>query len=97
MRRAPAITLEIANRLSKQSGGNVRWAILQGLAGGEGYTDTDTPPTVSNWKELLAVMEHISESGSSPRAMLDDTRAVWERNGGACPWALTAYSLAQAL
>jgi hypothetical protein len=36
-RRAPATSLEVADRLAAQSAGNIRWAVLQALAGGDGY------------------------------------------------------------
>jgi len=102
-RRVPGIGLELATRLATQAGGNVRWAVLQGLGGGDGFleeggsgwVDTD----VSDWRSLLAVMEGLQRTGSSPRAYLGDQVAAetWDRPGGACPWAITAATLGHSL
>jgi len=95
LRRAPVVGLEAAGRLAAQSGGNVRWAVLQGLGGGVGMLDESLPaPQPSTWAELLGAMEALQRTGSSPRAWLGSTDTVWERPGGACPWALTATALA---
>lgn len=93
-RRAPAVSLEMAGFLAAQSGGNVRWAVLQGLGGGEGMIDTAISADVGSWAELLTAMEAVQRSGTAPRAWLGSTDTVWERPGGACPWALTACALA---
>jgi hypothetical protein len=102
-RRVPGIGLELATRLATQAGGNVRWAVLQGLGGGDGFLDL-TPggwadTNVTDWRSLLAVMEGLQLSGSSPRAYLGDqvSADVWDRPGGACPWAITAATLAASL
>lgn len=101
-RRVPSIGLSAAGRLALQAGGNVRWAVLQALGGGDGFlppTDTSggwLDTAVVDWRSLLAVMEGLQQSGSSPRAYLGDqvSADVWDRAGGACPWAITASTLA---
>jgi hypothetical protein len=99
MRRAPAVSMELANRIAAQSGGNVRWAILQGLGGGDGFIATDMSPvsSVKSWATLLQAMEQLQASGTSPRAWLESTSPVWERPGGACPWAITAKILSSSI
>jgi hypothetical protein len=93
--RSPGISVETATQIAGQSGGNVRWAVLQGIGGGNGMIDPAVATaTVSTWADVLNVMEAIQSSGTAPRAWLGDGRAVWERAGGACPWALLAQSLA---
>jgi hypothetical protein len=102
-RRVPGIRLELATRLATHAGGNVRWAVLQGLGSGDGFLDltaggwADTD--VADWRSLLTVMEGLQQSGSSPRAYLGDqvSADVWDRPGGACPWAITAATLAAGL
>lgn len=104
-RRVPGIKLELATRLATQAVGNVRWAVLQGLGGGGGFleessSDSDWMDTdVSDWRSLLTVMEGLQRTGSSPRAYLGDQVAaeIWDRPGGACPWAITAATLGQSL
>jgi hypothetical protein len=97
MRRAPAVSLTVADRLAAQSNGNMRWAILQGLGGSDGFVTPDicAPGAVKNWANILGTMETLQASGSSPRAWLDSTSPVWERPGGACPWAITAKILSK--
>ena len=100
-RRVPGIELSLASRLATQAGGNVRWAVLQGLGGSDGFlssgdwADTD----VTDWRSLLAIMEGLQRTGSSPRAYLGDQVAaeIWDRPGGACAWAITAATLASSL
>lgn len=95
--QAPQCTPEVAERLAAQCGGNVRWATLQGLGGGNGFLadGLPTPSSVTSWQGLLAAMEALQKSGSSPRAWLDSTDPVWERPGGADPWALLASTVAR--
>lgn len=59
LRRAPATSMETATQLAAQAGGNVRWAVLQGLGGGDGMIAPDLPAvgSVRTWSDLLAVME----------------------------------------
>jgi hypothetical protein len=96
--RAPSVSVEVAGRIAAQSGGNVRWAVLQGLGGGDGMLD-DTllpgPGVVSNWTDLLAAMETLNSTGSAARTWLGDASMIWERAGGACPWSLVAHMLAK--
>jgi hypothetical protein len=97
MRRSPTVSLAIADRLAAQSNGNMRWAVLQGLGGSDGFVTSDicAPAAVNNWATLLGAMEKLQSSGSSPRAWLDDSSPIWERPGGACPWAITAKLLSK--
>ncbi len=96
MRRAPTVTAEVAERLALQSKGNVRWAILQAMGGGEGFLAVDRVP-ITSWAAVLHTMEQIQQTGTNPRAFLDSVDPVWERPGGADPWALTALTLARGL
>jgi hypothetical protein len=93
-RRNPAVTMELATELARQSAGNIRWAVLQGLAGGTGMAERACVTDVKSWADVLHTMELIQQSGSSPRTVLMDSAPAWERPGGACPWALTARALA---
>jgi hypothetical protein len=101
MRRAPATPLAVAERIAAQSGGNLRWAVLQGLGGSDGFVAESvldagkTPP--ASWADVLAQMEAIQNTGSSAKAWLGASSAVWERPGAVCPWALTAHALAARL
>jgi hypothetical protein len=98
MRRAPSVSIAVADRLAAQSAGNVRWAILQGLGGGDGFVAPELMYTpINSWAVVLRVMEQLQLSGSSPRAWLGDTSPSWERAGGACPWALTAKALSSSV
>ena len=98
MRRAPTCSLETAEQLAAQSNGNIRWAVLQGLGGSDGMiapsvAERSKEPTF--WTELLTTMEEIQRTGTSPAAWIGPT--VWERPGGACPWAVSAYLLAKSI
>jgi hypothetical protein len=96
-RRVPSVTMATADRLAAQADGNVRWAVLQALGGGDGFMVEGllAPAAVRTWGDLLATMERLQNSGSSPRAYLGEGAAEWDRPGGACPWALTAAVLAK--
>jgi len=102
LRRNPMLDVGVAEMIAAQCGGNVRWASLQGMQGmqGEkgqyGFLDPDLPPpsSVKTWSDILSAMEGLQRTGSSPRAWLGSTDPVWERPGGADPWALTALMLA---
>ena len=98
-RRVPAISLSLATQLATQAAGNVRWAVLQALGGGDGFLDGSgswMATDVTDWRSLLAILEGLQRTGSSPRAYLGDqvTAETWDRPGGACPWAITAATLA---
>lgn len=97
MRRAPSIPMATADKLAAQSGGNMRWAILQGLGGSDGFIASGIcqSSSVKSWVDVLQAMEQLQSTGSSPRAWLDDASPVWERPGGACPWAITAKILSK--
>lgn len=102
LRRVPTLGLPAASRLATQAGGNVRWAVLQALGRGDGFLDAtltegkEAEADVTDWPALLALMEKLQQTGSSPRAYLGDqvTADVWDRPGGACPWAILATTLA---
>jgi hypothetical protein len=95
LQRAPSCTQ--ADRLAAQAGGNVRWATIQAIGGGDGFLaeGLPTPESVTSWQALLGAMEALQRSGSSSRAWLKSADPVWERPGGADPWAILAASLAQ--
>jgi hypothetical protein len=98
MRRSPSVSLAVADCLAAQSAGNVRWAILQGLGGSDGFVAPELMHTsVKTWSDILQIMEQLQLTGSSPRAWLGDTSPSWERAGGACPWALTAKALSSSI
>ena len=99
LRRAPALTVEAAQRIAEESGGNLRWAALQGLGSGSGLVADSMPVAddVKTWQDVLAAMESLQNTGSSPRAWLRSVDPVWERPGGADPWAFTALALASRL
>lgn len=102
-RRVPSIDPHLASRLASQSQGNIRWAVLQALAGGDGFLE-ESAQAISlssvkgNWSEILRLMEVLQQSGSSPRAWLESegyhNTQSFERAGGACPWAVFANLLA---
>ena len=97
MRRAPSVSMAVADKLAAQSGGNVRWAVLQGLGSSDGFVAPEmcSPSSVKAWGSVLQAMEQLQATGSSPRAWLDSTSPVWERPGGACPWAITSKILSK--
>ena len=96
MRRAPHISLGKADEYAAACDGNVRWAVLQGLASEPDVLDgflglsKETPTT---WTDVLRIMETIQSTGSNPRAYSDQNSAVWDRPGGICPWALLSLEL----
>jgi hypothetical protein len=95
-RRAPDTPLTVAERLAEQSAGNLRWAVLQALAGGDGYVAPEVvalgKPTT--WSDVLAQMELVQQTGTAARVWLGHSQALWERPGCICPWAVTAHTLA---
>jgi replication-associated recombination protein RarA len=98
-RRAPATPLAVAERLATQSAGNVRWAVLQALAGGDGYIapEVATLPAPTSWGEVLAQMELVQQTGTAARIWLGYSQALWERPGCICPWAATGHALSKRL
>jgi hypothetical protein len=98
-RRAPATSLAIAECLAKQSAGNVRWAVLQALASGDGYVAPEVAALAAptSWSDLLHQMELVQQTGSAARIWLGHSQALWERPGCICPWSVTAYTLAKKL
>ena len=96
LRRCPTLPFEKADDLSKRCDGNIRWAVLQAL-GSDGSDFLGTPhKSPTSWKELLAYMEAVQASGSSPRAYSSQSPAVWDRPGGICPWAIFALEFSPA-
>jgi len=106
LRRAPGLSIEDATRYARESDGNVRWAILQGLGSLQETQETQETQwqtgfigvpkeTPRNWVDLLRIMESIHTSGTSPRAYSNQSSEVWDRPGGICPWALLALELSQ--
>jgi hypothetical protein len=96
MHRVPATATEIAERLAVQSKGNLRWAILQAIGGSSGCVAMEHR-SIASWSDVLHTMEQIQQTGTNSRAYLDSYIPVWERPGGADPWALTAHMLARGL
>jgi hypothetical protein len=93
LRRVP--TTDHADTLAKQSNGNLRWAILQALGGEEGMVapEMDTIE-IHGWTDILHAMETMQSSGTAPRAWIEECPVnQWDRPGGACPWALSAWTL----
>lgn len=104
MRRSPHISLEKAQIYAETCDGNVRWAVLQGLAlaknqnsqGNQNDGFLGLPKEApTTWTDLLRIMETIQSTGSSPRAYSDQNSAVWDRPGGICPWALLGLELSK--
>jgi len=98
LRQAPTTGPDVAARIAAQAEGNIRWAVLQALGGGDGFVDPSVtlPVAGSGWAGVLATMEALQRTGSAPRALLAGVTPAeaWERPGGACPWALTARAIA---
>lgn len=87
--RGELIRRDIAEeRIIRESAGNMRWATLQ--AHGDSLVDSSVPTDVKTWGDVLAIMETIQTTGSSPRAYVD---ATWDRPGGICPWAVLGLTL----
>ena len=100
MRRAPGLTVEDASRFASQCDGNVRWAVLQGIHGldfpGAGFIGcTYEAPTT--WTALLAKMEEVQKTGTSPRAFSKWESTVWDRPGGIDPWSILALELSASI
>ena len=95
IRRVPTISIERADTLATQSSGNLRWAVLQALGGEDGMISPDMDTLViRGWNDILAAMETMQQSGTAPRAWIKDCPAnQWDRPGGACPWALSAWMM----
>ena len=99
-RRVPACSTESAAVLAGQCGGNVRWAVLQALGGGDGMLDPSVRVTSlgDTWASRLAALETLAATGSSPRAFMEGLgiTADWDRPGGADPWAAASAATAAA-
>ena len=101
-RRCPSITVATATRIAEESEGNVRWAVLQGLGSSSSSSSSSgfigverRAPTT--WSDLLAIMEEVQMSGSSPRAYSQKSTTAWDRPGGVCPWSLLALDLSKTI
>jgi DNA polymerase III delta prime subunit len=95
--RNPTITEERSDTLAKQSNGNLRWAVLQAIGEGGGMIAPEMNEIeIHGWKDILAAMETMQCTGTSPRAWIEECPAnQWDRPGGACPWALTAWTMSK--
>jgi len=97
-RRVPSCGPALAALLAGQCGGNVRWAVLQALGGGDGMLDPSVLEAKlgDTWASRLAVLEQLAATGSSPRAFIEGLgmTADWDRPGGADPWAASAAATA---
>jgi len=98
IRRNPAVSIDVADRLAVQAEGNIRWATLQGLGGSDGFhgflaadLQMDQIQGETKWARVLRVMEALQTTGSYPKAAIGGTG--WERPGGVCPWAVAAKTL----
>ena len=51
---------------------------------------------IHGWKDILHAMETMHFTGTSPRAWVEECPAnQWDRPGGACPWALSAWTMSK--
>lgn len=98
MKRAPTLSVEDATRFAAQCDGNVRWSILQALGSGSGLGSNSgfigceyTAPRT--WPALLAKMEEVQKTGTSPRAFSKWESTIWDRPGGIDPWSVLALEL----
>jgi hypothetical protein len=110
MRRAPTISVEMATRFASQCDGNVRWGTLQGLAlqrnqglglqGNQalnvGFIGCEYKAPTS-WSDLLAMMEEVQKTGTSPRAFSKWESSLWDRPGGVDPWSILALELSETI
>ena len=93
LRRSPALSVEEATRFARESDGNVRWAVLQGLASLQETEQSQGLPgfigvakeTPTTWVDVLRIMESIQTTGTSPRAYSSQSSEVWDRPGGIWP------------
>jgi len=102
MRRSPGLGVEDAGRFAAQCDGNIRWAVLQGigLVGKQGLSSgfigcNFEAPT--SWPALLAKMEEVQKTGTSPRAFSKWESTVWDRPGGIDPWSILALELSETI
>jgi len=101
LRRCPGLPIAVAGRFAGEANGNIRWAVLQGLGNKSAEISTTglvdptlpSPTSIDTWQSLLAALEQIKQTGSSLRTWLNHENPVWERQGGACPWALASAAL----
>ena len=95
MRRAPTLSVEDASRFATQSDGNVRWGVLQALGyqtPNNGFIGCEYKQPAT-WTDLLAKMEEVQKTGTSPRAFSKWESTVWDRPGGIDPWSVLALEL----
>jgi len=98
MRRAPTLSVENASLFAAQCDGNVRWSVLQGLgkqgldSGFSGFIGCEYTSPIT-WSALLAKMEEVQKTGTSPRAFSKWESSLWDRPGGVDPWSILALEL----
>ena len=100
LRRAPTLSLDVAESFAQVCDGNVRWAILQGLFYDPAYESGFIgvkQETAKSWTDVLHTMEAIQMSGTSPRAYSKQNSSIRDRPGGICPWSLLALELSRDL
>ena len=68
-----------------------------GLVGNQGLGNNGfigcTFEAPTSWPELLAKMEEVQKTGTSPRAFSKWESTVWDRPGGIDPWSVLALEL----
>jgi hypothetical protein len=52
------------------------------------------PTNPRTWAEVLAIMEAVQTTGTSPRAYISST---WDRPGGICPWSVLGLELSKTI
>jgi hypothetical protein len=99
IRRSPTTSSERVDTLAQQSNGNLRWAILQALGGEEGMVaPVMAQMEIRGWADILTAMDTMQSTGSAPRAWIQDCPVTqWDRPGGACPWALSAWTMSKSI
>ena len=51
----------------------------------------------TTWTELLAMMEEVQKTGTSPRAFSKWESSLWDRPGGVDPWSVLALELSASI
>ena len=101
MKRNPSLLIEDAQMFSNTCDGNLRWAILQGLAvtvpGLSGFLGVSREPPPHTWSDVLRIMESIQTSGTNPRTFVNSDSIYWDRPGWLCHWSVVANMLSDAI
>lgn len=66
----------------------------QTTQGGADSLIGSVPTNPRTWTEVLAIMEAIQATGTSPRAYISST---WDRPGGICPWSVLGLELSKTI